>query len=129
MNVLDENIVVSQRELLRSWKIHFRCIGGEVGRLGMKDREEIIPLLHTLRQPTFFTRDHDFYKPLLRHRSYCLVCLNVEFDEAAEYIRRFLRHTSFRTRVQRMGKVVRVRSSNVSYWQVDLRGEQLLPWI
>jgi hypothetical protein len=45
---LDENIVAAQRELLRSWKILFRCIGGEVGRLEMKDREEIIPLLHTL---------------------------------------------------------------------------------
>ena len=128
MNILDENIVVSQRELLRSWKIHFRYIGGEVGRLGMKDREEIIPLLHTLRQPTFFTRDHDFYKPILRHRSYCLVCLDVEFDEAAEFIRRFLRHTSFRTRAQRMGKVVRVRSSNVSHWQVHASRERSLGW-
>lgn len=74
-------------------------------------------------------RHEYFYKPILRHRSYCLVCLDVEFDEAAEFIRRFLRHTSFRTRTQRMGKVVRVRSSNVSQWQVDRRGEQLLLWI
>lgn len=63
MNVLDENIVVSQRELLRSWKIHFRRIGGEVGRLGMGDRDEIIPLLHSLARPTFFTQDHGFYHP------------------------------------------------------------------
>jgi hypothetical protein len=49
VNILDENIVATQRELLRSWKIHFRRIGGEVGRMGMKDRDEIIPLLHTLR--------------------------------------------------------------------------------
>ena len=35
MNVLDENIIVSQRKLLESWKIHFRRIGGEVGRFGM----------------------------------------------------------------------------------------------
>jgi len=60
VNILDENTVATQRELLRSWKIHFRRIGGEVGRRGMQDRNEIIPLLHTLRRPTFFTRDHSF---------------------------------------------------------------------
>jgi len=108
VNVLDENIVVTQRELLRSWKIHFRRIGGEVGRMGMKDRNEIIPLLHTLRRPTFFTRDHDFYMADLCHREYCLVFLDVAFDKAADFIRRFLRHSAFRTQAQRMGKVVRV---------------------
>jgi hypothetical protein len=86
VNVLDENIVAAQRELLQSWKIHFRRIGGEVGRVGMKDRSEIIPLLHTLRRPTFFTRDHDFYKADLCHPRYCLVFLDVAFDEAAEFI-------------------------------------------
>ncbi|MGE0823346.1 MAG: hypothetical protein AB7G75_15920 [Candidatus Binatia bacterium] len=128
MNVLDENIVTSQRELLRSWKIHFRRIGGEVGRLGMKDREEIVPLLHTLRQPTFFTRDHDFYKPDLRHSGYCLVFLDVEFDEAAESIHRFLRHPDFRFRSQRLGKIVRVRPSTVSYWQLYGSRERTLNW-
>jgi hypothetical protein len=104
VNVLDENLVVSQRELLRAWKIRFRRIGGEVGRLGMKDREEIIPLLHTLQRPTFFTHAHGFYPPTLLHAGYCLVFLAVGADEIATYIRRFLRHREFRTRVQRMGK-------------------------
>jgi len=35
----------------------------------MKDHNEIILLLHTLRQPTFFTRDHGFYHPTLLHTS------------------------------------------------------------
>ena len=128
MNVLDENIVVSQRQVLRSWKIHFRHIGGEVGRLGMKDRGEIIPLLHTLRRPTFFTRDHDFYKADLCHRGYCLVFLDVAFDEAAEFTRRFLRHNSFRTQAQRMGRVVRVHHSAVSYWQARVKKAHALRW-
>jgi hypothetical protein len=45
MNLLDENIPESQRQLLRSWRIRIRQIGDEVGRKGMKD-EAIIPLLH-----------------------------------------------------------------------------------
>jgi hypothetical protein len=89
----------------------------------MKDRGEIIPLLHALPRPTFFTRDHDFYKADLCHRGYCLVFLDVDFDEAAEFIRRFLRHIAFRTQAQRMSKVVRVHHTGVSYWQA--RGKRV----
>jgi hypothetical protein len=123
MNVLDENIVVSQRELLRSWKIHFRRIGGETGRLGMKDHEDIIPLLHTLQRPTFLTHDYGFYHPNLLHAGYCPVYLEVGADEIAKDIHRRLRHQAFRVRSQRMGKIIRVRHNDVSYWQMHERGE------
>jgi hypothetical protein len=56
---LDENIPRSQRLLLVSWGIHVKRIGVDIGRKGLQD-EEIIPLLHSLRQPTFMTRDEDF---------------------------------------------------------------------
>jgi len=128
VNILDENILFSQRDLLKSWKVHFRQIGMEIGRSGMKDRTDIIPLLHTLRRPTFFSCDHGFYRAQLRHAGYCLVWLDVLDDEAAEYTRRLLRHPAFRTRSQRLGRVVRVRYSGVSYWQVHQRGEQVLSW-
>jgi hypothetical protein len=128
MNVLDENIDAPQREQLQSNQIHFRRVGGEIGRLGMKDRDQIIPLLHALRRPTFFTRDHGFYHPRLRHSGYCLVYLDVLADEAAEYIRRLLRHPAFRTQASRMGKVVRVRHGRLSYWQIGKRREDHLDW-
>ena len=66
MNVLDENMLESQRELLLKWHVPFRQIGYEIGRKGMKD-EPIIRLLHNLRQPTLFTLDGDFYKRNLCH--------------------------------------------------------------
>src|SRR5712692_1593251 len=47
---------------------------------------------------------------------------------AAEYIRRLLRHQLFRTRSQRVGKVVRVRHSGVRYWQVREKRERALRW-
>jgi hypothetical protein len=94
----------------------------------MKDRDEIIPLLHSLRRPTFFTRDRDFYKPELCHSRYCLVFLDVTFDEAAEFIRRFLRHVAFCMQIQRMGKVVRVHHSGISYWQVKVKRAHALGW-
>ncbi len=128
MNVLDENIDRPQRQQLQSWKVHFRHIGTQLGRLGMEDRQQIIPLLHALRRPTFFTLDRDFSQPELCHSGYCLVYLDVEPDEAAAYIRRFLRHPAFRTQAQRMGKVVRVRPTGLSWWEVGVKAERALSW-
>lgn len=128
MNVLDENIDEPQRQRLEAWKIHVRQIGVEIGQLGMDDREQIIPLLHTLRRPTLFTRDRDFNDPWLRHPSYCLVFLEVKPDETAQFIRRFLRHSMFRTQAQRMGKVVRVHEGGIKYWQVNTDKPQETTW-
>lgn len=128
MNILDEDISRSQCQQLAAWKIHFQKIGVGIGRAGMKDREELLPLLHRLKRPTFFTLDHGFYHPTLLHQGYALVFLDVWDDEAAEYIRRFLRYPEFRTQSQRMGKIVRVRHSDVSYWQIHLKGERALGW-
>lgn len=128
MNILDENIDTPQRKMLRAWKVHYRHIGTDIGRKGMDDLDEIIPLLHALRRPTFFTRDEDFYQQNLLHGGYCLVHLGVLPEEAAEYIRRFLRHSSFRTQAQRMGKVTRVRHSGLTWWEIGSKVEHALSW-
>jgi hypothetical protein len=128
VNILDEDISVPECEQLRVYKIHFRQIGVEIGRSGMKDREEILPLLHRLKRPTFFTLDHGFYHPTLLHQGYCLVFLDIWEDEVAAYIRRFFRHAAFRTQAQRVGKVVRVHHSGVNYWQADIKKVQALRW-
>lgn len=128
MIILDENIdLIRRRELLR-WKIHVRQIGLEVGQAGMKDRNDIIPLLHSLRHPTLLTRDADFYHPQLRHPGYCLACFDVALAETAHYIRRFLRHPAFRTQAQRMGKVARVHASGITCWQVGADESSKLDW-
>ena len=128
MNILDENILSWQGDRLSLMKIRSRQIGVGLGRKGMDDRQQIIPLLHSLRRPTFFTRDHDFYQPDLPHAGYCLVCLDLPPNEVAEYIRRFLRHPSFRTQAQRMGKVVRVRHGGLSWWEVSAKTERAASW-
>lgn len=125
MNILDENIPESQRQLLRGWRIRIRQIGYELGRKGMKD-EEIIPFLHQLRRPTFFTRDLGFYERHLCHANYCLVCLSVNQYEAASFIRRFLRHPLFKTRSKRMDKVIRVSQAGIRMWQLHGEEERLM---
>jgi hypothetical protein len=56
------------------------------------------------------------------------VYLEVRPDEAAQFMRRFLRHRSFRTQAQRMGKVVRVHQGGVSVWQASMGGGQEIAW-
>lgn len=128
MNIIDENIIDNQCQLLRKWRTSFRQIGYGVGRQGMKDKE-IISLLHGLRRPTFFTRDDDFYNRNLCHSGYCLVYLAVRKDEAAVFIRRFIRYKEFDTIAKRMGLVIRVSHSGLSVWRLYEEKQIYLGWI
>ena len=127
MNILDENIDSVARERLRSFKVRFRHIGSDIGYSGMKDLNDVIPLLHELRNPTFFTRDGDFSRPLF-HARYCLVYLDVRASESAEYVVRFLRQEGFRKQNERMGKVIRLRPKRVSYRELNSEKESHLEW-
>lgn len=128
MNVLDENIPADQRELLERWRIRTRQIGRDVGRQGMKDEDEIIPLLLQLSRPTFFTRDLGFFRAELRHQSYCVICLAVRADEAASFIRRGLRHPELNTRAKRLGKVIECQHTGIRVLKKSALGEARLDW-
>jgi hypothetical protein len=69
MNLLDENVRGDQRELLRKWRIAIRQVGKEFSRTGIQD-PDLIPLLHHLKRPTFFTQDKDFFQRSLCHSAY-----------------------------------------------------------
>lgn len=127
MNILDESILDSQRQLLRRWRIPVRHIGYDVGWHGMKD-DRIIPFLHGLRRPTFFTRDFDFCKRALCHARYCLVYLEVEPRYVARYIRRLLVHPAFDTEAKRMGTVIRVMPTSLTVWRLHAEIEVHYNW-
>jgi len=128
MNILDENVLEDQRHLLRSWRFPFRQIGYEVGRKGMED-EEIIPFLVSLRHPTFFTLDADFYKRDLCHERYSLVYLDVRQSEAAIFVRRVLRHHDLNTQAKRMGTVVRASHTRLALWRIHAEHEIYGGWV
>ncbi len=117
MIVLDHNIPEDQAEQLRRWRVRFRQIGFEVGRPEWDDQQEILRYLHTAKRVTFFTRDLGFFRRRLCHSNYCLVVLAVPVLETALYIRRLLRHATLKTRVKRQGKVVRVSTGKIAFWQ------------
>jgi len=127
VNVLDENILESQRQLLRNWGVSVRQIGLELGRKGMAD-EEIIPFLLTLPQPTLLTRDLGLYDRTLCHPRYCLAILAVRQQETGYFARAFLRHPAFSTRAMRMGAVVRVMHTGLVLWRVHAERELHLGW-
>jgi len=128
MILLDENIPEDQCQLLRKWRFRIRQIGQGVGRQGMKDEERIVPLLHKLDRPTFFTRDLGFFDLDRCHDGYCLVCLNVSQKDVARFVRRFLRHPSFDTKAKRMGAVIRVNPTGLTVWRLNARKTDHVPW-
>jgi hypothetical protein len=127
MLVLDENLPEGQRLWLRSWRVHFPVIGVEVASPGTKD-ENLIPVLHRLANPAFFSLDRNFYRPDWAHSAYCLVWLDVRGRQAAEFIRRFLKHPAFDTQAKRMGKVVRVHADGLLYWRVGDSSPKSAAW-
>jgi hypothetical protein len=43
MQVIDENLPASQRQLLRKWRIHFRAVGVDIAAPGASD-ENLFPV-------------------------------------------------------------------------------------
>jgi hypothetical protein len=118
--VLDENVDDDQRVQLRRWRIPVCKIGRDVGRRGMQD-PEILPLLRTLRRPTFVSGDRDFFDRSFCSDRYCLVLMDVWPTDVAEYTRRLLRHPAFKTWSQRRGCVVRVTATGILAWRAGAR--------
>ena len=127
MQVIDENLPASQRQLLRKWRIYFRTVGVDIAAAGTHD-ENLIPVLHKLAAPMFFTLDQHFYRADWAHASYGLAWLDVSDNEAAEFIRRFLRHPAFDTQSKRMGVVSRVCASGVHFWRKGQPNLQRVEW-
>jgi hypothetical protein len=127
MNILDENIPEGQESILRKKRIPHKQIGVDVGRKGMHD-DELIPLLHQLGRPTFFTLDSDFYDRSLCHKGYCLVYLDVKDEKVADSIRLLLRHPELNTKGKRMGCVIRVMPKRLAVWRTNENQEEFISW-
>jgi hypothetical protein len=127
MNVLDENLPECEQQQLCRWRIRVRHIGYDFARQGIKD-DQVIPLLHKLNRPTFFSRDGDYFNNKLCHAGYCLVFLDVDDVLVAEYVRRLLRHPAFNTRAKRLGRVIRLAPSGITFFAVRKNQEQHLSW-
>ena len=123
MLLLDENIIEYQRMLLHKWGLRAHQIGYDFGRKGLED-DQIIPMLHKIGKVTFFTRDLGFYRKELCHPRYCIVCLSINQDDVAKYIRLFLQHSKFNTQAKRIAKIVRISHLQMRLWEMKNDSEQ-----
>jgi hypothetical protein len=114
--------------LLRKWRIHFRAIGVDIAAPGTQD-ENLIPVLQRLAEPMFFTLDRHFFRADWAHADYGLAWLDVADSEAAEFIRRFLRHPEFGTQSKRLGVVARVGAAGVRFWRKGQPHLQRVEWL
>jgi hypothetical protein len=127
MNVLDENFPQDKREQLIQFRIPIRQIGKELSMSGTSDAD-LLSLLHSLPQPTFFTQDKDFFDRRLCHRRYCLIWLDLPKDALALYVRMILKHPSLRTSNLRAGAVVRAHSVGLDIWRLNNRALNRYAW-
>ncbi len=128
MFLLDEHVLDNQLEQLVRWHIPAKKIGRNVGVKGMDDQHHIVPLMRALSKTTFFTHDLGFCGNKFCHQRYCIVVLRVDRYEAANYIRRFLKHPEFQTHKQRLGWVFEVHPTIIKGRQVGKTIEKIFRW-
>jgi hypothetical protein len=127
VNLLDENIPLDQRDVLRAWGVHCRVVGQDIAQLSLGD-DNILVLLHHLKQSAFFTRDADFFQRELCHPAYGLFWQDVAPEEAALFVRRVLRHPRFATKASRLGIVARAHHDGFQFWQLRRAALQRTTW-
>ena len=107
MNILDENIIASQRQRMRSWRVRVRQVGVDIARKGLQD-EEIPPIFASPASADLLHAGSWFLSagglpPAVR---YCLPGGSAE--KVAIFVRRVLRHRRLNTQAKRLGTVMRV---------------------
>ena len=82
--------------------------------------DRVPEILLTLKQPTFVTLDQGFWDRRLCHPGYAILYFALRRDQQTllpGLLRALLRRPEFRTRASRMGKVARVGTANLAWWQ------------
>ena len=87
--------------------------------------DRVPEVLRSLKRPTFVTIDHGFWKRALCHPEYCILYFALakdQQDRLPDLLRRAFHCAEFRTRKLRMGKVARVISERVDYYDWGQKG-------
>jgi hypothetical protein len=84
-------------------------------------KDDVIPiLLHRQHQATFLTlNETDFWRKVAIDDRFCVVCFTLPDSRVREIpnlLRAVLRLPAFRTKTRRMGKVLRVTPTAISYY-------------
>jgi len=126
MIVLDEQLL--GRNLEKQIALWYRgrvCFITDL-RPGTVIKDDAIPmLLRQQKQPTFVTiNERDFWRRVAIDRQFSVCCFPMPDSHAHEIpplLRRVLRHSVFRSKANRMGKVLRITGQEINYYTFDNR--------
>ena len=101
-------------------------------RPGTVIKDDAIPLLlRQQHQPTFITiNETDFWQKVTIDTHFCVVCFALPDSRAGEIptlLRAVFRLASFQTKARRIGKVLRVTHTTVSYYTYRERETRTVP--
>ena len=101
-------------------------------RPGTVIKDDAIPLLlRQQHQPTFITiNETDFWQKVTVDAHFCVVCFALpdsRADEIPGLLRALFRLTTFQTKARRMGKILRMTHTAVSYYTYRERKIQTIP--
>jgi len=87
-------------------------------------KDDGIPaLLLKSKSPTFVTINvKDFWRRIPVHSKYCIVTIELpqeKYFEVSQLLRELLQMPEFATKKARMGKVIRIRESDIQYYGRD----------
>ncbi|MBC8233626.1 hypothetical protein H8E77_29110 [bacterium] len=137
-NILDANVEVEHTSQLQQ-PLKVKQIGVHF-LPGSADDERIISLLSRLKTPTFITWDcKDFYHRRRLDKRYCIICslrspttssygVDIHRTEFVSVVRKIFRHPLFNTVAKRMGKVIRVTSTHINYFEIGESQEITIPF-
>ncbi|MCB0167895.1 MAG: hypothetical protein KDI79_26950 [Anaerolineae bacterium] len=89
-------------------------------------KDDAIPeILRQQNQPTFVTiNERDFWGKVKIDNQFCVVCFTLsdaKANEIPDKLRAVMRPVEFKTKANRMGKVIRVTAEEISYYTVNDR--------
>ena len=132
MIVLDEHLQgIGLERAVARWYRGRVCFIASLRPSSVIKDDGIPHLLRSARQPTFVTQNwKHFWQRIPAHDHFCIMCFALPPEQAMEIspcLRRLFRLPAFQTRAKRMGKVVRVTSAGVIYYEARDPQTYLLP--
>jgi hypothetical protein len=128
--ILDDQLDVSEiLPELRKWITARRLQDLRPRELIRDDR--VPEILLSLKSATFVTIDHGFWDARLCHPDYCILYFALRDDQQHQIpgiLRALLRRAEFRSRASRIGKVVRVSTTSITYWEFGNRRRKSIKW-
>jgi len=122
--VLDEHLKMQNlRVQILSYYRGRVCLIDEL-RPSTNIKDDNIPeLLIQQNSPTFVTiNSRDFWRKTGAHSKYCIICFAIDdlrIGEIPEALRQLFKLQLFRSKAQRMGKIIRISDAGIKYYEKD----------